>query len=129
MSVLSVARCAACSAMVNPNWSACLVCGQGVSARQAMAVHSPKKATPLPELAAAYRRYWNLPKTQPMEVFQAAYLEIVRLEAQSIPEMAWQTLREAATAYHAETGICPFCKKCEELHLPAEQMARELSGG
>ena len=91
-----------------------------------MAAHSLKEATLSPELAATYQRYWTLPETEPMEVFRAAYREIVKQEAQADPRVAWRTLRDAATGYHTETGICPFCRERGELHLPAEQLAMEL---
>lgn len=84
---------------------------------------SPPDAT----LSGAYRRYWSLPESESMEVFQAAYAEIVRLEAQADPQTAWRTLREAAMAWHAESGICPFCRHAGELHLPAQEVERELS--
>lgn len=79
-------------------------------------------------LADAYRAYWSLPESEPMETFKAAYAEIVRLESRADPQTAWRTLREVATAYHAETGICPFCCEHGELHLPGEQLAMELRG-
>ncbi|MDE2483862.1 MAG: hypothetical protein KGL32_01250 [candidate division NC10 bacterium] len=82
---------------------------------------------PDPTLAEAYRRYWSLPESESMEVFQAAYREIIRLEAQADPQTAWRTLREAAAAWHTETGVCPFCRELGELHLPAQEMERELS--
>ena len=84
---------------------------------------------PDPTLAAAYRRYWQTAESEPMETFRAAYMEIARLEAQANPAVAWYTLRQAATAYHAERGICPFCREPGELHLPAEQPKRELRHG
>lgn len=80
------------------------------------------------DLADAYRAYWNLPETEPMETFQTAYAEIVRLESRAEPLTAWRTLRATATAFHAESGVCPFCKLLGELHLPSEQMNQELSG-
>ncbi|MBZ0160967.1 MAG: hypothetical protein K8G79_12685 [bacterium] len=80
-------------------------------------------------LADAYRRYWNTPESEPMQTFQAAYAEIVRLEAQADPATAWRTLREAATVFHAESGVCPFCRERGELHLPAEQPELELRHG
>jgi hypothetical protein len=79
------------------------------------------------ELTQAYRRFWTLPETEPLEVLQAAYLEIVRLETQGPPGVVWRTLREAAAAVHAETGRCPFCQIVGPLHLPAEQIELELS--
>jgi uncharacterized protein YbjT (DUF2867 family) len=82
-------------------------------------------------LAAAYRRFWSLPEDEdrePSEAFQAAYKEIVKLEAKADPQTAWRTLRATATAFHAESGVCPFCKLLGELHLPSEQMNQELSG-
>jgi len=82
-----------------------------------------------PDLAAAYRRYWTLQETEPMETFRAAYMEIARLEAQANPAVAWYTLRQAATAYHAERGICPFCRVPGALHLPAEHPEQELHHG
>lgn len=83
---------------------------------------------PDPTLAQAYQQYWSLPESEPMETFKAAYVEIVRLEAQAEPLTAWRTLRDTATVFHAESGVCPFCKLPGELHLPSEQMNQELSG-
>ncbi len=77
-------------------------------------------------LADAYRRFWSLSESDPIETFHAAYLEIVTLEGQTPPEVAWQTLREAATTYHAETGVCPFCRERGPLHLPPEEISAEL---
>lgn len=77
-------------------------------------------------LAEAYRRYWSLPESEPIEVFQTAYKAIVTLESEANPQIAWRTLRAAATAWHAETGACPFCRERGELHLPAEQPELEL---
>jgi hypothetical protein len=81
------------------------------------------------ELGVAYRRYWTLSETEPLEVFRQAYLEITSLEVAADPENAWRTLREAATAYHVETGRCPFCGKAGPLHLPADQFSMELRDG
>ncbi len=78
------------------------------------------------ELTAAYRRYWTIHESAPLEVFHAAYGEIAKLEAQADPQVAWHTLRNAATSYHAETGLCPFCRERGSLHLPAEQISGEL---
>lgn len=81
-------------------------------------------------LAAAYRCYWALPETEPLETFRGAYAEISRLERETDPEIAWHTLRETATAYHAETGgICPFCQNRGDLHLPLDQLSMELRDG
>jgi hypothetical protein len=79
-------------------------------------------------LTNAYEAFWYLPGTTPMETFQAAYREIVRLEAAAAPEVAWRTLREAAKAHHVKTLVCPFCREPGELHLPAEQIEVELRG-
>lgn len=79
-----------------------------------------------PILADAYRRYWTLPETEPLEVFQSAYREIARLEAKGDPAVAWATLRETATGYHAETGVCPFCREPGSLHLPAKRPDMEM---
>lgn len=128
MSVLSVSRCAACQAVINPNWVACLACGQVVSTRRAC-VPLTQQATSNHDLALAYPHYWTLTETEPMEVFRAAYLEIARLEAQLAPEVAWHTLRAAAAAHHGKTGVCPFCRERGDLHLAAGQLALELSGG
>lgn len=100
-----------------------------VTAATAATGSSPECAVAPHELAAAYRRYWSLPETEPLEVFQAAYREITRLEGAAHSETAWHTLREAATAYHAETGLCPFCRNLGPLHLPAEQISLELAYG
>lgn len=83
-------------------------------------------AIPYATLAQAYRRYWTLPESESMEVFQAAKAEIARLEAQAEPLTAWRTLRETATVFHAESGVCPFCRQPGELHLPAETPQLEL---
>lgn len=80
-------------------------------------------------LATAYRRFWSLPEdTEPLEGFQAARREIVRLESKADPVTAWRTLRETATAWHRESGTCPFCRERGALHLPAEQPELELRG-
>ncbi len=84
---------------------------------------------PDPGLADAYRVFWTLPEKGPMEAFKAAYAEIARLETQADPHVAWRTLRQAATVFHAESGICPFCRERGELHLPAEQPEQELRHG
>jgi len=79
-------------------------------------------------LADAYRRYWDLSETELDKAIEAAYRgDITRLEVQGNPALSWWTLRETATAYHAETGRCPFCGKAGPLHLPAEQISLELS--
>ncbi len=83
-----------------------------------------KKVT---SLSSAYLRYWSLAETESLESFREAYREIARLEAQAEPTIAWRTLRDAATAYYAETGLCPFCRERGSLHLPAEQISGELS--
>ena len=83
-------------------------------------------ATPL---AAAYRYYWSLPESEPLIAFEAVRDEITALERKADARETWQTLLEAATAYHAETGRCPFCRERGPLHLPAEQPELELSGG
>jgi len=80
-------------------------------------------------IAAAYRRYWALPETELLETFRLAYAEIARLERETDPEIAWHTLRESATGYHTETGVCPFCRERGDLHLPAEQRELELMEG
>ena len=80
-------------------------------------------------LAAAYRRYWSLPESEPLTVFEATRDEITALERKADVRETWQTLLEAATAYHAETGLCPFCRNSGPLHLPSEQPELELLGG
>lgn len=90
---------------------------------------APRKPTRAPNLAKAYRSYWILAESEPLDVFQAAYQEIAKLEAQTAPAVAWRTLREAASAYHAESGTCPFCREAGALHLPAEQITLELRRG
>ncbi len=83
-----------------------------------------KKVT---SLASAYRRYWSMTGAESLETFREVYGEITRLEAQADPQMAWRILREAATTYHAETGVCPFCKERGAVHVPTEDITRELS--
>lgn len=80
-------------------------------------------------LAGAYRRYWTLSEADPQETFMAAYREIVTLEARNLPDASWWTLRKTATAFHLETGTCPFCRERGPLHLPAEQRELELMEG
>lgn len=80
------------------------------------------------DLSVAYRQYWSLAETEPLEACQAAYREIVRLETQGPPAVAWRTLREAAVGFHSDTGLCPFCRTPGDLHLPAEQLEMEVRG-
>jgi len=96
-----------------------------------MDVHSHEAITPLPELASAYRRYWNLSETEVRDTaLEAKYRgEITRLEVQGDPAVSWLTLRTSATAYHLETGICPFCRERGPLHLLAEQVEMEFRNG
>lgn len=79
-----------------------------------------------PTLARAYQAYWNTPESESTETFQAAYADIEKLERMAPPVIAWRTLREAATAWHTETGVCPFCGEPGPLHLPAETPEGEL---
>ena len=79
-------------------------------------------------LVDAYQCYWTLAETESLDLYRSAYRKIVRLESQADPMVAWQTLREAAMTYHAETRICPFCGARGVLHLPAEQLETELLG-
>lgn len=67
-------------------------------------------------LAEAYRRYWELPETEPIEPFQSLHREIDLLEKQVGPEVAWHTLEEAARRWYQKKGRCPFCGG-DELHL------------
>lgn len=103
------------------------VLGDGPAATDA-AARAPSVVLAI-TLAAAYRCYWALPETEPLETFRGAYAEISRLERETDPEIAWHTLRETATGHHAEMGVCPFCRERGPLHLPAEQISMELSGG
>jgi len=80
-------------------------------------------------LADAYMAYWTLAEWEPLEKFGMVYRHIVRLEAETEAQVAWQALRETATAYHRRIGVCPFCKRRGPLHLPAEQFTMELSHG
>ncbi|GEM_PF-1855485 len=67
-------------------------------------------------LADAYRRYWTLPESKPMEAFQSILAEIALLEAQSDPGQVIDILAEAAGRFHRETGACPHCRKAGPLH-------------
>jgi len=80
-------------------------------------------------LEAAYRAFWSLPETSGAETFSTAYREIALLETRIAPDISWWTLRASATAYHAETGICPFCRERGPLHLLAEQVEMEFQNG
>ena len=100
-----------------------------VTAATAATGSSPEFAVASHELGAAYRRYWSLPESELLETFRAAYREIAGLEAQATPEVAWRILRETATAYHSETGVCPFCRIPGPLHLPADQLSMEFRDG
>lgn len=77
-------------------------------------------------LAETYKAYWRLPESEPLERFQAARKEIVKLESKTDPQTAWRTLRATATIFHAESGTCPFCREHGALHLPAERPEQEL---
>lgn len=86
-------------------------------------------APPDSPLAAAYWQYWSLPESQPMATFEAQYDVIAALERKGNQADTWQTLFKAASAYHAASGVCPFCRMRGELHLPGEYPVMELSGG
>lgn len=81
------------------------------------------------DLEAAYRAFWSLPQSAPSETFGGAYREIAALESRISPDVSWWVLRKVATAYHQETGTCPFCRERGDLHLPAAQRELELTGG
>jgi hypothetical protein len=68
-------------------------------------------------LADLYRRYWSLPKSEPMATFLSLHREIDLLERQVDVETAWRTLEEAARAWYLEQSACPFCKRPGVLHL------------
>ena len=82
-------------------------------------------------LTAAYRNYWDLSETQVRDKAIEAKCrgEITRLEVQGNPAVSWLTLRASATAYHLETGVCPFCRERGPLHLLAEQVEMEFRNG
>ncbi len=96
--------------------------------REARAQAAPRKLPLATDLAEAYRSYWTLAEREPLERFRMLYRHIIRLESATDPRVAWRTMREAATAFHTETKICPFCKESGPLHLPAERPEMELSG-
>ena len=102
---------------------------QVVTAATAVTSNSTEYSVATHELGTAYRRYRSMPESEPLETFRVAYREIAGLEAQATPETAWRILRETATAFHAETGICPFCRIPGPLHLPADQLSMELRDG
>ncbi len=79
------------------------------------------------KLEAAYRKFWSLPETTDPETFSTAYREIALLETRISPDVAWWVLRATATAFHRESGICPFCRVKGALHLPAAQRELELT--
>lgn len=68
-------------------------------------------------LTEAYRKYWSLPESDPMETFKALHREIDILERQVEVEVAWRTLEEAARAWYEEHRACPFCKHPNVLHF------------
>lgn len=129
---ITLTHCSACHALLNPAWQRCFVCGRHVTepeqATPPAASHS-KTVRPDPALSSAYRTYWQTAESAPMERFKEVYAEIAKLETQVDPSVAWRTLRETATAWHTETGVCPFCRLTGELHLPAETPERELRYG
>lgn len=68
-------------------------------------------------LAEAYRAYWGLPETEPMETFVSLSREIDLIEKQVGEETAWRTLEAAARTWYQEHRACPFCKHPDVLHL------------
>jgi len=71
-----------------------------------------------PALAAAYRRYWTTPESEPIETFQSLHREIDILERQVGVTVAWQTLEAAARRWYQEKGACPFCMTPGAFHFP-----------
>src|SRR5574337_1336137 len=65
-------------------------------------------------LAEAYIAYWRLPESEPLERFQAAYAEIVKLEAQAEPLTAWRILRETARRWPVEAEVADDCDCSED---------------
>lgn len=67
-------------------------------------------------LSQAYRRYWELPETEPLATFTAILAEIGILEAQRNPAMVIGILEAEAQRFHRETGLCPYCRLAGPLH-------------
>lgn len=72
-------------------------------------------------LADAYRRFWTLPETEPLERFTAIHKEIDILERQAGIDEAWAILEHEARVWHQKAGICPFCRKRGELHFEGKK--------
>lgn len=62
-------------------------------------------------------QYWLLPDEAPVEEYRRLYHAIVELEARLDGTTITETLTRAATAFHRDTGHCPFCRERGPLHL------------
>jgi hypothetical protein len=69
-----------------------------------------------PTLSGAYRRYWTLAESQPLEAFQAILTEIAAMESQGDPGQVIDILEAEARKFHGETGCCPHCRQMGPLH-------------
>lgn len=104
MATVNMIRCEHCKAIMNPNWTACLVCG------------AESERDPRAVLAALYLRYWTTPETDPLETFQAIFAEITALETRLDPGKVIGILEAEAQKYHHATGRCPYCQLAGPLH-------------
>lgn len=105
MATVNMIRCEHCKAIMNPNWTACLVCG------------TESERDPGAVLVEAYRRYWELPESEPIERFQALHRDIDNFEQRVGEDIAWKILVAAARTWYEENRLCPFCKYPDVLHL------------
>lgn len=129
MATVNMTRCQNCKAIMNPNWTACLVCRTGVAHPElAMTLEAGEtearlKAGRDPEavLADAYRRYWSTEESEPVEVFRTIHLQIDHLEKQVGEDGAWHILETEARVWHQKTGVCPFCRQRGELHFEGKK--------
>jgi len=82
----------------------------------------PSQAELAAALAERYTQYWLLPAEAPVEDYRQLYEQIAALENRLAATTVVATLQQAATAFHRDTGHCPFCRAPGPLHLagPAE---------
>lgn len=104
MATVNMIRCEHCKAIMNPNWTACLVCG------------AESERDPEAVLAAAYRQFWTTPETEPLAVFTAILAEIETLESRLDPVAVVRILEAEAQRFHQATDRCPHCRQAGPLH-------------
>jgi len=87
------------------------------SAAQLGPLFGPTQAEIATSLEEAYTQYWLLPDEAPVEEYRQIYHTLTAIEARLDPVTVERTLTNTATAFHRDTGHCPFCRQPGPLHL------------